>query len=154
MRLLRLLKMLKLLRLMRVVRLFRELRMMLMPIVQSMRTLFWAACLLAIVLYFFAIVFLQATAKAIVDDAQQTDAYARLDTSTLDSLRRNWGSVPLAMDSLFKAITGGTEWENLANPLSSLGVWYYLLFISYMAFLSLAVLNVLTGSVDTQCSLV
>merc|ERR1719201_582068 len=52
--------------------------------------------------------------------------------------------------TLFYAVTGGADWEPLANPIKDADSFFYFLFFFYIAFAAFAVLNVLTGMfVDT-----
>merc|ERR1712137_308097 len=140
MRLLRMLKMLKMLRMVRVMRFFRELRLMLYSIIGSARSLFWSLIMLLLILYIFGLAFLQA-ANAYIADTPEAD----IPTETRQALEEYWGSLRAAMTTLFEAITGGLDWEELAEPLKATGMMYYALFLFYIAFLTFAVLNVLTG---------
>jgi len=142
-RMLRLLKMVKMLRVVRVMRSFKELRMMLMPIVNSMRSLFWTLCMLTIILYIFGIVFLQGAAALLVDS--QSQHVEGFDSFEEEALLEHWGSVGSCMFTLYAAITGGNDWVALAAPLQFAGFHYYAFFVFYTSFLSFAVLNILTG---------
>jgi len=143
-RLLRLMKMMKMLRLIRVMKFFRELRLMLMPIITSLRSLFWTLCMLAIIMYIFGIIFLQATAGALVDAAADP-LNTEIDDRVHEELHKHWGSVATSMITLYFAVTGGNDWAALAEPLKSCGLTYYAIFLFYIAFLTFAVLNILTG---------
>lgn len=134
---LRLLRLLKLLRLVRLMRAFAELRVMLLCIVGSARTLFWTVLMLGLIMYLFGLCFIEALSSAL--------ATGNVSEETRNDIAEHWGSVTLAMVTLFEAISGGNDWANLAKPLKSAGTHYYLLFIFYIAFLTISVLNVLTG---------
>merc|ERR1712137_583320 len=140
MRLLRMLKMLKMLRMVRVMRFFRELRLMLYSIIGSARTLFWSMLMLLLILYIFSLAFLQA-ATAYVQDHDPDDIPA----VTQQGIDDFWSSVVTSLITLYMAITGGLDWEEMAEPLKATGTMYYGLFLFYIAFLAFAVLNVLTG---------
>jgi len=61
-----------------------------------------------------------------------------------------WSSVSASTITLYMAVTGGSDWEPLAKPIQEAGDLYYYLFLFYIAFMAVAVLNVLTGMfVDT-----
>jgi len=49
------------------------------------------------------------------------------------------------MVSLFYSVTGGNDWGTYADLMKSLGTHYFLFFFFYIAFLTFAVLNILTG---------
>lgn len=143
MRLLRLLKMLKMLRMVRVMRFFRELRLMLSSIAGSVRPLFWSMLMLGLIMYIFGLCFLQG-ATAYLVDLPDTGLTIQQQQNA-DDLHKYWGSVSQSMISLSWAITGGNDWKPLASPLEAAGETYYFLFLVYIAFLTFAVLNVLTG---------
>lgn len=140
----RLLRLLKLLRLVRLMRFFKEIRTMFLCLVGSMGTLFWTVVMMMLIMYIFALCLLQgavacASTPTCIDDA-----------ATQESLTLYWGSVGSAMLTLYKAITGGNDWENLARPIKESGAFYFGMFLFYVLFLQFAVLNVLTGMfVDT-----
>lgn len=136
-RILRLLKTVKMLRIIRVMRFFRELRLFLMPIVQSMRALFWTMLMLSLIMYIFSIILLQGVVNLFLsEDTPRAED---------DALIINFGSVTSTMASLFMSVTGGNDWGMYAELLKELGLHYYLFFIFYIGFLMFAVLNILTG---------
>eukprot|EP00747_Dinoflagellata_sp_TGD_P116636 gnl/TRDRNA2_/TRDRNA2_172431_c2_seq4.p1 gnl/TRDRNA2_/TRDRNA2_172431_c2~~gnl/TRDRNA2_/TRDRNA2_172431_c2_seq4.p1 ORF type:complete len:496 (+),score=56.05 gnl/TRDRNA2_/TRDRNA2_172431_c2_seq4:115-1488(+) len=141
MRLFRLFKMAKLLRILRVMKFFRELHLLLAPLLGSVRQLFWTLIMLALMLYIFGVIFLQAAGGALLADLDNHD----LTKEAKDGLVEHWSSVDGAMLTLYMAITGGNDWADMAKPLKSTGVQYYWLFLFYIAFLTFAVLNILTG---------
>eukprot|EP00747_Dinoflagellata_sp_TGD_P028327 gnl/TRDRNA2_/TRDRNA2_133196_c1_seq1.p1 gnl/TRDRNA2_/TRDRNA2_133196_c1~~gnl/TRDRNA2_/TRDRNA2_133196_c1_seq1.p1 ORF type:complete len:721 (-),score=106.39 gnl/TRDRNA2_/TRDRNA2_133196_c1_seq1:31-2193(-) len=151
MQLLRLLRLAKMLRMVRAMRFYRELRILLMPIMGSVRQLCWTLCMLMLIMYIFACIFLQAVGGVLLDDIEDRNLPLKERAELLES----WGSVLKSMLSLYKAITGGADWGDLAEPLKHAGYHYYLLFLFYVSFLTFAVLNVLTGifvDVAMKCS--
>mmetsp|Transcript_26840 Transcript_26840/g.61900 ORF Transcript_26840/g.61900 Transcript_26840/m.61900 type:complete len:689 (-) Transcript_26840:22-2088(-) len=151
MRLLRLLKMLKMLHIVRVMRFFRELRLMIYSIFASVRALFWSMLMLILVMYFFGLCFFQAAtshATAVLSDVDKAENQTLAELEARDQLAdllRHWGSVGKCMVSLYMAVTGGHDWGPLAEPLREVGPITYGLFLFYIAFVTFAVLNVLTG---------
>jgi len=139
-RLLRLLKMLKMLRVVRVMRFFKELRLMIASIVGSIATLFWSILMLTLMMYIFGLCFLQAV-TGYLEESSATS----VDQETVNLIKSYWSSVLQATISLYMAITGGCDWEQLAKPLKDAGELYYFLFLFYISFAAVAVLNVLTG---------
>jgi len=139
-RLMRLSKMLKMLRMVRVMRFFKELRLMLGSIFACMATLLWSILMLTLMLYIFALGFLQAV-TGYLEDSNATS----IDQESVTLIRSYWSSVLQATVSLYMAITGGCDWEQLLKPLQEAGGLYYFLFLFYISFATVAVLNVLTG---------
>merc|ERR1719329_853152 len=60
-------------------------------------------------------------------------------------IHQYWSGVAQACLTLYFALSGGGDWEPLAAPLREAGPVYYSLFLFFIAFSSIAVLNVLTG---------
>lgn len=60
-------------------------------------------------------------------------------------LMKYYGSLFVTMSTLFKAITGGIDWEVAAEPLESMNALYSITFYSYMAFSIFALLNVVNA---------
>lgn len=137
MRIFRLLKMLKMLRVVRVMRSFRELRLMLYSIVGSVRSLMWATLMLALIMYIFGLCFLQGAILYLSGSEQ--------DAAIVELIEEHWSSVPAAMKSLFLAVSGGNDWSAYAESVEATGTMYYVLFLFYISFLAIVVLNILTG---------
>jgi hypothetical protein len=65
-------------------------------------------------------------------------------------LTRYYGSLHVTMATLFKAISGGIDWEVAAEPLGSLSAVYPMIFYGYMMFSVFALLNVINAMfIDT-----
>mmetsp|Transcript_10237 Transcript_10237/g.19450 ORF Transcript_10237/g.19450 Transcript_10237/m.19450 type:complete len:608 (-) Transcript_10237:91-1914(-) len=140
MRLLRLLKMLKMLRMVRVMRAFRELRLMLRSVTGSITVLFWSMVMLFLVMYVFGLVFLQAATAYLSETPKQ-----KLDKDTVSGIEEFWGDLGTSILTLYMVITGGYDWADIAEPLKKAGEIYYILFLLYVAALTFAILNILTG---------
>lgn len=136
-RLLRLFKLVKIFRMLRVMRFFTELRVILFSVIQSMRSLMWAGFMLIIIEYIFALVFMHAVANYLPTEDR--------DEQVVDRLMDTWGTVYKSMVSLYKATTGGTDWETIGDPIQYTGEVYYVIFLMHVGFLLFAVLNILTG---------
>eukprot|EP00927_Polykrikos_kofoidii_P060962 TRINITY_DN5585_c0_g1_i2.p1 TRINITY_DN5585_c0_g1~~TRINITY_DN5585_c0_g1_i2.p1 ORF type:complete len:871 (-),score=169.57 TRINITY_DN5585_c0_g1_i2:83-2695(-) len=137
-RLVRHFKMVKTLRMVRVMRFFRVLRMMVASIAGSMMILFWSILMVSLMMYIFGICFLM----ALMQHLQESTS---VDEDAMVGIVQYWGGVPASVVTLFMAVTGGADWEPLADPLKQAGAGYYFLFMFYIAFSAFAVLNVLTG---------
>jgi len=100
-----------------------------------------------LVMYIFGLCFLQATTAYLVETPlDQADPF------TVEAAIEHWGSIFKCMMSLYMAITGGSDWAPLAEPLLEIGEAYYFLFLFYIALLSFAILNVLTGIFAEQAT--
>lgn len=66
-------------------------------------------------------------------------------TDARNSLKENCGTLLQTMYTLWKAITGGTDWENVGDPLFEVSPVVGITFILYIAFAVCALLNVVTG---------
>eukprot|EP00747_Dinoflagellata_sp_TGD_P215755 gnl/TRDRNA2_/TRDRNA2_88400_c1_seq1.p1 gnl/TRDRNA2_/TRDRNA2_88400_c1~~gnl/TRDRNA2_/TRDRNA2_88400_c1_seq1.p1 ORF type:complete len:257 (-),score=64.79 gnl/TRDRNA2_/TRDRNA2_88400_c1_seq1:59-742(-) len=71
--------------------------------------------------------------------------YDDIDSATEDGLVEGFGSLPRSILSLYEAMTGGKDWDDLAAPLIELNPIYGLIFSIYIAFVTLALGNVVTG---------
>ncbi|CAK0910778.1 unnamed protein product [Prorocentrum cordatum] len=143
-RLLRLLKVLKMFRLIRLLRFFRELRTMLASLMGCALALCWSCAVLISLKYLFGLVVIQGLSGYLLDTPLD-----KMDEATVEGIAAYWGSVPEATLTLYKATTGGSDWSDLASPIreasASSGYVYYLLFLLYVAFFMIALMNVLTG---------
>merc|ERR1740138_1541372 len=106
MRTLRVIKMAKILRVVRVMRFFTELRVMLNSVLGSFVSLFWAFAMLVFIFYIFALVFVQGVTSYLLDHGES------LRPETTEKLMQCFGSVSKAMITLYKAVTGGADWES------------------------------------------
>jgi len=141
MRTLRVLKLARILRVIRVAKIFTELRLMLNSVLGSFISLFWAFVMLGIVFYTFGLVFVQGTTTYLIAHGPE------LDRDSYERVVNTFGSVQVAMLSLFKATTGGSDWENIFDKpiIESMGALNIGLFIFLIAFIQVALLNILTG---------
>jgi len=142
-RMLRVTRLIRGIRVLRLVRFIRALRTLVHQIVSTVKSLVWALCLLVMIIYLFALWFCQAAAA---EFNGRVDIAAALAQGTESPLLLHWSTVPRSMLTLFQAITGGVSWIEVARPLSDLSFLLVILFIVYICFAQMAVLNVLTGA--------
>lgn len=128
-------------RVIRVLRFFRELRQMLYAIMACLWSLAWAFVFLVMVMFMCSILFLQGVANTL-DDMEWNTERQRL---MHDHVQMWFGSLGDAMLSLLAAVTGGQDWLEIKKPLDEVGVMYGAAFIVYLLFITVGVMNVLTG---------
>jgi len=136
-RVLRIVRVVKVLRIIRLLAFFRELRMMISSILGCFKSLCWAVLVLLAVFYIFGISFASGTFDYCwIDDqcGEETEA-----------LRFRFGSLDMSMMSLFLAITGGIDWGDLYFLMKPLPSIHSLMFLFFISFSSIAMLNVVTG---------
>lgn len=132
MRLARLVRIIRVVRVVRLLRFLRPLRLLVHSIFGTLKTLVWVVLLLVAIIYAFSVVFTQAIAEMPVE-------------SQSEKLQRFFGTLPKSLATLFKSITGGVNWEPVADALEEVGWLYVVFFVSYIVFALFAVLNVMTG---------
>merc|ERR1739844_852690 len=91
--------------------------------------------LLVLIIYVFGVMFTQAI----------TDYLATSDSDAAMAHKDYWGSLLASMYTLFAALTNGIAWADAAKPLQDAGDAWIFLFLIYMCFTFMAVLNVVTG---------
>jgi len=142
----RALRMLRLLRMVRSIRFLRDLRFMFACIVQSLASFGWALALLFAIMLMFSICFMQPIASHLRSGSFSPEMKRAVSTyypSLFDTLM-----------SLLQCITSGTDWTDVARPLGEISTGYKLLFVFYILFVVVGVLNVLTGLfVERACEL-
>jgi len=136
-RLLRLSRLVRAMRLIRIIRFFSELRVMVLAIGSSLRLLLWASCLLMMLMYLFAVMFVQIVENEL--------ASAGDPVHNEDELRAHWGSLSRALYTLYMSITNGMSWDAAAEPLLMISPALALAFCAYIAIALFGVLNTITG---------
>merc|ERR1712176_1486462 len=59
---------------------------------------------------------------------------------------QSWfGSVPASLLALFKAMTGGVEWEKMGDSLMTISTIYGLVFVGFLGFALFGIMNVVTA---------
>jgi len=138
-RMLRIVRAARLARVLRIGRMFnviRAFRILVFSIFTTMKTVVWALLLLLIIIYVFALALRQATG----------DHMRKADRAPLPpDFELYWGTLPRAMFTLFKSISGGLSWHDCVTPLAHVHAFWVAIFMVYTCFTTLAVLNVITG---------
>jgi len=136
---LRFMRFLRFIRVAKVLRfnMFRELRLMIHSMMHSVKPLAWTVTILMMEVYIFSIVFTQAVRDKV--------ASTNLSSSSSQMLHDNFFTISSSLRALLAAVLGGKDWMDFAVPLGELSTFYELLFVAYIFFTNLALLNVVTG---------
>ncbi|CAE7259046.1 NaCP60E [Symbiodinium natans] len=140
MRIIRLTRVLKTAHFIRIFRFIMALRMLVQSIMHTVKALFWAFLLLTLIVYVFAILFSQAVYDYISDPTNPP-----LPDVAQEAANRYFRSLVRSMMALFMSIAGGVSWEEVINPLSYVSGFWEALFLFFILFSYLAVLNVVTA---------
>lgn len=139
MRLMRILRLVRILRVVRIIRFMDELRNLVVSIMNSMRSLFWTLMLLLLGIYGIGVYFTQLIADYRIVNREIGEA-------DNDFLVTHWGGLLVSMLSLFQAMSGGIDWNDLCAPLMThISPVQGIVFSGYIAFTVLALTNVVTG---------
>lgn len=92
--------------------------------------------MLVLIIYVFAIIF-----TATVNDYRTS----RIGQPMSRVLLEYYGSLPRTVFTLFKSVIGGVDWETVVNPLFDVSFICVILFLCYVSFVSIAVMNVVQG---------
>jgi len=144
MRTLRLLRLVRAFRIVRVVRIFQDLRMMLTGIASAMKPMFWAVVVLFAIIYLVAMALLQFAAEEFTAKAASADGGA-LSKENFDLLAEHYRGLLPTFYTLYKAICGGLDWGDAAQPMFAIHAGLGVVFCTYIAFAVLCVLNIMTG---------
>eukprot|EP00439_Symbiodinium_sp_Y106_P014557 s14_g2.t1 len=137
----RTLRIVRITRLVKVARLARVLRTQ--SIIYTLKSLIWAMVLLLLIVYSFGILFTQVVADIISEHAQLIEEQAGLTVEQIEAkLEAKRVGEQKSMVSLYMSIAGGVSWEQVLVPLEASGWIWVIMFIFYIAFSTLAVLNV------------
>jgi hypothetical protein len=137
-RVLRFLKISRVLRMFSALRLCKEIRIMVDALSGSFLIFVFCSIMLAMFYSIFAIFFVQG-ATAYLESTPEVDL------KVLRNIKDDFGSVSATMLSLFMAISGGNDWSQYHETVTAVGTTYNFLFLFFIAFSSIAFLNVITG---------
>jgi len=108
----------------------------------------WACILLFLIQWCFGVFFCTIAADHISTNlaGKNTEERAEfLQGPEVTTLTVYWGSLWLALYTLFLSVTNGLDWSQAADSLRGIGWHPYVFYIFYIALTSFAVLNVVTG---------
>jgi len=139
-RIFRVARLVRLLKIAKYLSFLRELRLMIFGMIASLRSLLWSFVMLALVVYVFSIVFVQAAVSFLQSNnfdgelAELREAYIEW-----------FGSIQLSMRTLLVAISGGTDWIQFCQMLELVSPFYSLMFILYTMLVFHGVLHVVAS---------
>lgn len=112
-----------------------ELQVLCGCIAQSLKNFCWATCLLVVHIYVASIYM----TSAVIAHKEQTGAPA-------EELTTWYGNVPQAALTLFQSLSGGVDWKDAMAPvLSDLSVWHAAAALSWLSWVLLVIMNIVTG---------
>jgi len=117
---------------------FKELRCMVYSLGGAMWSLLWSSIIVFSLLLMFALFFAEACINYRV---QHHTAFL----GGSSPLSENFGTLKRTLLSLFKSMTGGDDWGNVYESLEPLPSLYRSLFLGFIAFSVIALLNVVTA---------
>mmetsp|Transcript_128247 Transcript_128247/g.359015 ORF Transcript_128247/g.359015 Transcript_128247/m.359015 type:complete len:565 (+) Transcript_128247:61-1755(+) len=141
-RLVRVLRLLRILRLLRVIRFVTELRKVIYLIMGSLPSFFWTMVLMTLLVYILAVFFTQIVADRIDEWGPLTAEGER----EQEALRFYFGSTLVSTLSLYKAASGGVDWQEISTPIfEHVSSFAGLMFVMFNALAVLVLLNLVTG---------
>eukprot|EP00927_Polykrikos_kofoidii_P085297 TRINITY_DN9247_c0_g2_i1.p1 TRINITY_DN9247_c0_g2~~TRINITY_DN9247_c0_g2_i1.p1 ORF type:complete len:655 (-),score=78.45 TRINITY_DN9247_c0_g2_i1:42-2006(-) len=129
-RIVRFVRLVKMLRLVRVMRLFKTLRTMIDALCSSGVALLWCVVMIFAICVMFALVFAHLTRSGVAEE---------------DVVMSRLGTVQAATFTLFQLTSGGADWGETYTDMAVLGGGAQFLFLFFVCFTQIAVLNVVTG---------
>jgi len=127
-----------------------SLRFMLISMMNCTATLLWASIVIFIVLSFFAVMFMQVSANWLnthglhIEKVRTEEETSQLQQVT-EAMRQYYNGFGVSLVSLFMAVTGGSDWNDLYKPLVHLDSMLGFAFLCYICLMVLGVFNVLVG---------
>jgi hypothetical protein len=142
MRTFRVVRLTRVMRVFRLMRFFRSLRVLIAAILNTVKNCVWVSMVLGMILYVCGILFTEAAKRQIKEWDEDPDMIKTL--VQLD-VHQYFSTLPRSIFTCFKSTLGGIDWEIASYALSELGVGYVLVFVLFIVFVYLAVLNVISG---------
>ncbi|CAE7291341.1 SCN4A [Symbiodinium natans] len=145
-RIFRVFRLVRVVRLVRTLRSLRSLRTMLFSIISSIGALFWAFVMLLLTMFMFSIIFGNGVSVY----------FDHVDVNNLDKVAEAqrvfayFGGIYETLVSLFCSVSGGNDWMTYGEVLRlGPGEVYFTLFVFYVFFTLVGLLNVVTGGPDS-----
>jgi len=141
-RIFRIFRVVRLLKVIKKVQLLESLNLMVFGIINCIAPLVWAILILVLIMYAFGVFFMSGLSSSLEDmDTSSGD----FNMDVVDGLDLQFGSVYRSIASLFEAVTGGNDWAGIAEHVRGVSESLYCCFALYVMFITLGVLNIVTG---------
>eukprot|EP00811_Abedinium_folium_P025101 NODE_3566_length_2017_cov_15.250794.p1 GENE.NODE_3566_length_2017_cov_15.250794~~NODE_3566_length_2017_cov_15.250794.p1 ORF type:complete len:599 (-),score=92.47 NODE_3566_length_2017_cov_15.250794:204-2000(-) len=134
-RCLRLLRLVRVARLLRVIRLFAAFRILITGIFASTKTMVWCVLIIAILQVVFGIAMMQVLSNNLSDAG----------SSESEFIQSYFGSLPRTLYVLHACTISGWDWADVSEPLLSYNSLAAGIFVFYISFSMLCILNLITG---------
>lgn len=141
-RVIRIVRILRVMRVIKVVKFISGLTSLISSILSTLKSLLWSLLLLLMVMYVFGILF---TDNAIGFITLQGVETMHIAGSVEADLMKHFGSLHSSMHTLFRSVTGGVDWGNMAELLVHINWFWGYVLTGYIAFSYFTVLNVMTA---------
>jgi len=144
-------RMLRIFRIIRAFRFLQDLKTLVHSILSTMQQLVWTIALIFLLLYMFAIMFTEAATSSglrLLETTEDGTWPCNADENDAQcSLQTKYGDLLVSMLTLYMSITGGMDWSEAFEPLtqSDVGPMFASMFIVFLTFTTLAVMNVVTA---------
>mmetsp|Transcript_59944 Transcript_59944/g.134717 ORF Transcript_59944/g.134717 Transcript_59944/m.134717 type:complete len:737 (+) Transcript_59944:75-2285(+) len=141
-RVLRTLRVVRVVRIVRITRFFKQLRMLVYAIASTLKTCMWTILMMVVVVYLFTLIISQSVANYFADE---NSADSSVSEGEREALLSYFGSLQDTAFTLYMAIAGGIDWEVAVDPLFKVGWWVGAVFLLYITFMIICVMNLMTG---------
>eukprot|EP00811_Abedinium_folium_P034077 NODE_6990_length_1618_cov_13.592220.p1 GENE.NODE_6990_length_1618_cov_13.592220~~NODE_6990_length_1618_cov_13.592220.p1 ORF type:complete len:403 (-),score=113.50 NODE_6990_length_1618_cov_13.592220:248-1456(-) len=138
-RIFRIFRLVRLMKVIRKVKLLQSLNSMIYGIINCFAPLFWALCILLLIMYSFSVFFMSVIVNWL------SELVPGSEDAVVDEIQAKYGNMYKMLCLLFEAISGGNDWAGLASELKYIGEAYYMFFMVYVLFVTIGVLNIVTG---------
>lgn len=144
-RIFRIFGLVRLLKVMRRVAWLQSLNLMATGKLKRLTPLLWAILPLILIMYALTVFFISVSATYLSGLDPAKVAVDEDMSQVVSGPGKFFGSMYKSLCALFEAATGGNDWAVFARELRAMGELYYLSFALYVVFVTLGVLNILTG---------
>jgi len=107
--------------------------------------LLWTSLIIVLIIYAFGVFFMSIVAGYLSEVDASTLPQDDVKYALVQSLHLKFGSMYKIMCLLFEGISGGDPWASLSDELKEIGEGVYMCFAIYVIFVTLGVLNIVTG---------
>lgn len=149
-RMMRVFRLIRVMRFIRILSAFSSLRMMVVSIMDSLRSLVWTIVLILLAMFITSVYFTQMVTDhkmSLTDDIPIEERKRNFVKSANGSqLLELYGTLPRTMLTLYQTISDGLHWDGAMEPLRvNCSAWMPIVYSLYIAFVTFAMLNVITG---------